>query len=442
METEIEGGGRKLLRLEYVRLEELRRWPRNPKAHSIADLGDSMERWGYTDPILYDERAERLVAGHGRLDTLWEKFRAAEEPPEWIGVDDDGHWLVPVVRGWESTSDDEAEAYLLADNELTIAPGWDRASLLEMSKDLISRDVSFKGTGFDPVALMKEAEKAIRDGTATPEEKPEKEAPELEPPPNPVTRPGDVWELGPHRLMCGDSTKAEDVDRLLDGARVMAVVTDPPFAIYGSSTGITPDIADDKMVRPFFEALFRTIHRVLPTFGHVYVNTDWRTWAAMWEAARRAQIAAKNMLVWDKGDQGLGSMYAQCHELVFFGSKSPPQTAMKSTTKRGERTVYRPNMLRFPRVQGKERQHNAAKPVDMLGELITNSTEPGDGVLDLFGGSGSTLMACEGLKRRAYLMEIEAKWCDVIVKRWETATGQKATRRGAAKTRKRKAVAS
>ena len=418
-----------LIRFAYEPLDDVVRFPRNPKAHALEELGDSMDRWGYTEAILVDEGTGMLVAGHGRLDALVQKRAAGEVPPEGIDVDRGGRWLVPVTRK-RFASADEAAAYVVASNQLAIRGGWDPQALHDLASDLLARGVPFTGTGFDPEALMAEARAAMG---KPPDE--EKEAPtqedldeRFEPPAKPVTRSGDLWILGAHRLLCGDSTRDGDVDRLLDGARPAMVLTDPPFAIYGSSTGIGADIADDKMVRPFFERVFAQAHRVLPWFGHVYVHTDWRSWAAMWEAARTSGVAAKNCIVWDKGGQGLGSMYAQCHELIFFGAKTPPPAAMAGNKARGERVVHRPNLVRHNRVQGAERIHNAAKPVALLRELIVNSSEPAAGVLDLFCGGGSTLIACEAEGRACYTMDIEPKWCDAAVRRWEKLTGQAATR--------------
>lgn len=248
----------------------------------------------------------------------------------------------------------------------------------------------------------------------------------------PVTKAGDLWTLGRHRLLCGDSFSLVDRTRLTLGRLVDMALMDPPFAIYGSSTGIGRDIADDKMVRPFFENLFRNLHDSVREFGHIYIHCDWRSWAAVWESARRANVIGKNCLVWDKGHFGMGGMYGNAHEFVGFFAKLPPATTMISTERKGQRGVNgKPNILRFPRVTGDEREHNAAKPVALLEELIGNSSDEGESVLDLFGGSGSTLIAAERAGRVCYMMEMEPKWCDVIVARWERHSGHQAVRASA-----------
>lgn len=245
-----------------------------------------------------------------------------------------------------------------------------------------------------------------------------------------VTKFGDLIFLGKHRLLCGDSLK--DLPKLIGGAQIDCVVTDPPFAIYGSSNGIGADIADDAMVRPFFESMFQAMMQHVREMAHVYVCCDWRSWSCIWESAKLVKLAPKNCLVWDKLTPGLGSSYSNGHEFVGFFSRVPPPKAMKTSTAGGQRTVLRPNMLRHARPQGEERRHNAAKPVDMFVELISNSTDEGENVLDMFGGSGTTLIACEKTKRVSFTCEKSPNECDAIIERWEKFTGQKAQRTRAA----------
>jgi DNA modification methylase len=251
--------------------------------------------------------------------------------------------------------------------------------------------------------------------------------PEL-PPGEPRTKRGDVWVMGPHRLLCGDAFDAADRGRLLESRPVDAVLTDPPYAIYGSASGISSSIADDKMVRPFFEQLFRAIFASVRPFAHVYVHCDWRSYPSLWEGAKVAGLSPKNCLVWDKSGAGLGNNWANTYELVAFFSRLPPQRAMKEHHKGQQRPVLRSNVLRYNRVVGPDREHNAAKPVALLEEIAAAATDPGQVILDLFGGSGSTLIACEKLGRVARVMEVEPAWCDTIVARFERFTGKKAER--------------
>jgi len=256
----------------------------------------------------------------------------------------------------------------------------------------------------------------------------EKDTPAGDPPKEPETELGTLWQLGPHRVLCADALDANARVKLMGGEATAMVATDPPYAIYGSSSGVSSAVADDRMVRPFFEAMLGAFAELLPLWGHGYTFCDWRSWASVWEGSRRSGLTPKNMLVWDKGDGGLGNNYANTHELIGFFAKLPPPKTMRAGGPTGQRPVLRPNILRFDRTRGAEREHNAAKPVALLEELITNSSETGQIVVDLFGGSGSTLIAAENLGRRCFTMEIDPVWCDVIVDRWRRATGGEAKR--------------
>ena len=434
--------------IEYVPLKDVVRWPRNPKAHDLGGIGASFDRFGYADPIIRDDTSGKLVAGHGRLETLEEKERAGEDPPDRIVLDETGQWLVPVVRGIAFKDETEAEAYLLAHNHLTEKGGWIQDELDELLKKHAESIGGFSGMGWNPDTFLDEPVVPTPEpGPLEPTEEPQN-APQGQEDPDPTldyipevttprAQPGDVWALGDHRILCGDAQERTDVDRLLGRKKAAMVLTDPPFAIYGSSSGIGADVADDKMIRPFFRGLCQTIQRILPRFGHAYIHCDWRSWSTIWWAMQASGLSPKNMIVWDKGDAGLGSSYIHCHELIAFCAKLPPAKTMKSSEKTGQRLVRSPNIVRHGRVHGEDRQHNAAKPVKVLIDLITNSSDPQDIVVDLFMGSGSTMIAAEQCGRACYSMELEPKWVDVSIARWEKLTGKKAKRMGP-RTRKKK----
>jgi DNA modification methylase len=247
-------------------------------------------------------------------------------------------------------------------------------------------------------------------------------------PVEPITQPGDLIKLGDHRLLCGDATTPEALDKLLEGRKVDAIFTDPPYAIYGSSTGLAAEVADDKMVRPFFRDVLRQSAHALKPFGHLYICCDWRSWASWWEMAKGTGLAPKNMIVWDKGGAGLGNNYANTHELVIFAAAIPKRVRM-TVDVAGQRPVLDSNLWRIPRVaSGEDRVHNAQKPVELVARGLTNSTEPGERVLDMFAGSGTTLIACEQEGRVGLATEIDPAWCDVAVARWEKVTGKRAQR--------------
>jgi DNA modification methylase len=234
-----------------------------------------------------------------------------------------------------------------------------------------------------------------------------------------------VIELDAHRLVCGDMTDAEVRKALLGRSRADCVWTDPPYAIYGSSSGLAEDITDDKIARPFFQEILAASVSALKLFGHAYICCDWRSWASWWEMTKRTSLTPKNLIVWDKGSSGLGNNYANTYELVGFFARLPKQTAM-GNRKTGQRPVHSPNLMRFNRPTGDDRQHNAAKPVDLVQKMIELSTDVGGLVVDWFAGSGSTLIACERANRRCRLTEIDPRYCDVTVRRWQEYTGKSA----------------
>lgn len=162
----------------------------------------------------------------------------------------------------------------------------------------------------------------------------------------------------------------------------------------------------------------------LRLFGHAYVCCDWRSWASWWEVARGSHLQPKNMIVWDKGGSGLGGMFANTHELMFFASRQPSkQGTMTSGKKAGERMVQDANLWRVDRVSG-TRLHNAQKPVELIQRALKNSSDEGGLVLDLFAGSGSTLIACHSMRRVGRMMEIDCKWADVTLRRWQEKAGE------------------
>jgi DNA modification methylase len=393
---------------------------RNPRRHDVKTIAAIIRETGFNAPPLLNEKTVRLVYGHGRTKAVrWLFENKPEQVPDRIELDEDGEWMLPVLRG-VSMSKTRAEEYLIADNRAAEKSRWEREGHAEIL-DRIRKRGRLAATGYTSGQVEKLLAKVRKNAPETDVKIPEtpKEA---------GVERGEIWRLGKHRIMCGDSMDEADVDQLLGGEVVDMGLMDPPFAIYGSSTGIGADIADDKMVRPFFKALGRQLHRVLREFAHAYVCCDWRSYAALWEGLSGARLSPKNCLIWDKGDGGLGGSYMQCHEFVTFWAKLPPARAMQSNDRRGQRTVNDSNILRHNRPTGDERQHNAAKPVPMLQRVIRNSSEPGERILDLFSGSGSVLMACEREGRVCLAMDMEPMEVRKTIARWELLTGKQATR--------------
>lgn len=395
------------LRPLAVRIEDVRADPRNARRHPQRNLDavqTSLARFGQRKPIVVNRQTGAVEAGNATLEAA---RRLGWQVVAVLYVDDD-----PAT----------ASGFAIADNRTAELAEWDDETLAGILREL--RDVGeLAPTGFNTKeldTLLRSLAAPARDGFNL------ADAAAIAPELVARVRPGSVWALGAHRLMCGDSSIEDDVAKLCAGELVSAIVCDPPYAIYGSSTGVGPDITDDKIVRPFFEMIFKLCRRWLEWFGHAYVCCDWRSWPAMWEACRRVEITARNLIVWDKGGQGLGSNYANCYELVGFFAKLPPAQGIGERRPRGQRVVLRPNLQRFDRPTGDDRQHNAAKPVELFEELIRNSSEAGGRVLDPFLGSGTTLVACERLGRAGLGMEIEPKWAAVTIARWEALTGHSA----------------
>ena len=389
--------------------------PRTITPEASARLRGGLEYFGLVEPLVLNRRTGELIGGHQRRE------RALE-----LGFE-----AVPVVEVDLAEADAYALGLLLNNDD---AQGAWHPELLTARLDQLASVGALELAAFDPATL-----KAFGFDSDEPEEVDVtfkatrgREPAAGERPDEPETQPGDVWALGEHLVVCADSFTL-DVRALVGGA-VDLVLTDPPYAIFGSSTGVASDVTDDRMVRPFFAAVARAAVAALPPHGHAYVHCDWRSWAALWEGFRTGGLAVRNMVVWDKGGAGLGSNYANTHELVAFAHYVPKASNTFDNHRDSEyRPVYASNVLHFNRPTGADRLHNAAKPVPMLERLIENSTTEGGLVLDLFAGSGPTLIAAENIGRRAVVVDHDPGWCDVIVERWRTLTGKRGRlKRGAA----------
>jgi DNA modification methylase len=372
--------------------------PRELTKDQHQDLKDSITRFGLVDPLIvniHKERKNILVGGHQRL-------RIAKE------------------LGYKSVSCVEVELTPEKEKELNVRLNkntgqWDWDAL---ANHFDVGELLEWGFSEDELQFTEPDVQGLTD---------DDDVPEVE---ETITQQGDLWILGEHRLLCGDATKKEDVERLMDGQKADMVFTDPPYALFGNSTGVT-GITDDKMVRPFFRDVFNLCRNNTKLYSHIYVCCDWHSAFSLEGVAKDVKLTPKNLCIWDKGDGGIGAMYQQCYEMIWFFANSPIKT---TTTGRklgesgGERTVNgKPNIWRHNRATS-DRKHNAQKPVEMMASAINNSSDIGGTCIDPFLGSGSTLIACEKTNRKCYGMEIDPHYCDVIVKRWEDYTGNKAER--------------
>lgn len=405
-------------RIEHWPLERLRRNPANAKTHppeQIQALARSIDRYGFNQPILVGrvaaDKSAEIVAGHGRL-----------EAAELLKLE-----LVPVVV-LEHLSDDERAAYVLADNRTAELGGWDDAALAREIARLEATGTPIDALGWSDAELDALARSLDEPAAADPKStrSPLEDIPEPKVPKIPVACAGDLWLLGPHRLLCADSTKPENIAKLLGDKRVDCAITDPPYAIYGSSTGVASDVADDRMVEPFFQSVFDALGRALRYGGHAYVFCDWRSWPTIYRVAAATELAAKNCVVWNKGLYGLGSNYQNAHEFAGFFHLQPKQkTVWKAASERAKhRAVTGANIVEFPRVVGDAKHHNAEKPLALIAHFLKNSSDEGDLVFDGFVGSGTTLIAAHTTGRVARAMEIEPKTVDVAIARWRQTGGE------------------
>lgn len=398
---------RKRLKIEYVEISTLLLDLANPRdisRENLLRLSDGVKEFGaeieggLVEGIIARAEDGLVISGHQRL-----KVMKAH-----------GEKLAPVIY-LEGLSDKRARELNLLINNPDAQGRWDLSKL----SAYIGKGTDLKLAGFDPDNIA-DLLGSLNDleGLDLKQDENTGADVKIEPPKDPESVEGEIYELGRHRLMCGDATDPEQVAALMGEERAAMIFTDPPYAIYGSSTGVASDITDDSMVRPFFRDIWRACQASLQPFGHVYICCDWRSWSSWWETAKITGMSPKNMIVWDKGG-GLGAMFANCHELLFFGSFRPLRGYMVQKIS-GERTVSGPNVWRIQREKGGEdRLHNAQKPVELPRKAIEYSTQAGDLVVDFFVGTGTTIIAAELTGRTCYAMELKPSWCDVTRQRFK-----------------------
>jgi DNA modification methylase len=413
------------LAIQYISPARLRPYPGNARSHSRKQLkliADSITRFGFTNPILVTEDFE-VVAGHGRLQaakTLDMK-------------------LVPVVA-LNSLSEADKKALIITDNRIAELAGWDRDMLAIEYQGLL--DLQFEDlevTGFS----LGEIDTILDEAS---EKTPLGPGPEDDVPPvvaEPVTRKGDIWILGSHRLLCGDARCPDDYARLLEGENADLVLTDPPFncRIHGNVSGLGKirhqefAMASGEMSEAEFTAFLSTFLGCAKAHSRdgaiLFVFMDWRHLFELTCAGREQGLTLKNLVVWAKDNAGMGTFYRSRHELVFVFKNG--EAAHTNTFELGQHGRYRTNVWEYPGVNtfrtgrlDELAMHPTVKPVAMLADAIWDVTKRGAIVIDPFAGSGSTLIAAEKTGRRARCIEFEPKYCDVIVRRWQAYTGKAA----------------
>lgn len=408
-------------RIEYLPLSSLKAAKRNPKKHADAEVRASIGRFGYIEPMVLDERTGSLVAGHGRRDALAGMKAAGQAAPAGVKLEG-GEWLVPVLRGWGSVSDQEAEAYLLASNQLTTLGGWDNGPLTEMLKEL-SEAGALEGVGFGEAELTELLDAAgPKEGETDPDDVPEVFAASH-------IKPGDMWQLGEHRIICGDSTDPKVYERLMDGERADIIWTDPPWNVaIGSNTHPKfkqREIANDDMgdafpgfCSAFCLAMVEHVHAGAP----IYLAMSAQEMPTVHAALLVAGFRWSSTIVWAKDVFVLGRRdYHSQYEPIWYGWQGDA-ARLREVEDRKQSDLWS-----IPRPK-KSEEHPTMKPVELVERALNNSSNRGNLVLEPFSGSGTVIMACERTGRRARAIELEPKYVQVAIERWEKFTGKKAER--------------
>jgi len=422
-----------VLEITYLPVTALAPLERNARTHSpkqIRQIADSIRRFGFTNPILIDQQS-RIIAGHGRVAAA--RLLKMEQ--------------VPTVR-LEHLSEPERRAYILADNRLAELAGWDREILaIEFQYlTLLELDFSLELTGFELPEIQ-----ILMDEQSDEQAEEEEPVPALPETSSVISRSGDLWVLGEHRLLCGNALAAASFERLIGNDTATIVFTDPPYnvPIEGHVTCLGKQkhpefaMACGEMSEAEFTSFLTTVLTHLARHSAdgslQYICMDWRHLYELLNAGRAVYREFKQLCVWNKDNGGMGSLYRSKHELVLvFKCGNAPHINNVQLGKFGR---YRTNVWDYPGMSsvGPSRDaalalHPTVKPVALIADALRDASHRGDIVLDPFGGAGSTLLAAERTQRRARLIEIDPRYVDVTIRRWQEATGRKAVLSGAERT--------
>ena len=396
-------------RLELIDIDKLIPYANNARTHSdeqIAQLRDSICEFGFVNPVLIDKEYN-VIAGHGRIT-------AAKQ---------EGLTTVPCVLV-EHLTDAQKRAYMIADNKLALNAGWDMELLKIELDELKACDFDLELTGFG----MDELEEMDFFDTELSEDNYDVQCPE-----SPVSKRGDIYVLGSHRLMCGDCTDAEDVKKLMNGKTASMIWTDPPWNVdYGSSDNpkwkngidrqILNDCMDSEEFRLFLHHAFTNMAEVIYPGAMVYAVMSAQEWGSMMDVMQDTGYHWSSTIIWNKNKLVLSRKdYHTKYEPIWYGWKDG-EARLLPLLDRQQSDVWdidRPD---------DSPEHPTMKPVELAGRAVSNSSRKDGIVIDFFGGSGTTLITCEQLDRACYMMELDPKYADVIKDRWEKYTGQKAVR--------------
>lgn len=371
------------MNVKEINIKDIRPYEKNPRKNNsaVAYVAESIKQFWFKVPIIIDKN-NVIVAGHTR-------YKASKK----LGIN-----TVPVIIA-DDLTDEQIKAFRLADNKVAEQAEWDIDLLNEELEEIF--DIDMTDFGFEVLEEEKEVEE---DG--------------YEPvkPKEPVTQKGDIWKMGGHVLLCGDSTCTTDVEKLMQGEKADMCFTDPPYGYEYQSNARNKSkkfdvIENDDKILDFFPNI------QLVCNGFVFVCTTWKV-LDKWLPLFKKYHELTNMIIWNKGGGGIGDLkhtFSTDYEVILCASNGKELTGKRIgsvwTIKKDSSSSY---------------VHPTQKPVKLSEFAIRNTTERGDIVLDLFGGSGSTLIACEQMERKCRIMEYDPAYCDVIVDRWEKLTGNKA----------------
>lgn len=412
--------------LLYQRVNCLEPSPRNTRTHSkhqIRQIAESIRVFGFTNPVLIDGK-NRIIAGHGRV-----------EAAKLLGMTE-----VPTIR-LEQLTEDQIRAYIIADNKLAENAGWDKATLaIELGYLMTLENVDFDVTitGFE----VPEIDVLLEDTNGAVAKEDEIPAPVFDQ--APVTQPGDLWSLGKHRILCGNSLHAASYQVLMGSRRAAAVFTDPPYNVkidgHATGNGSTRHrefaMASGEMSEAEFLTFLNNSLRLLAQYGtnnsvH-YICMDWRHVAELIAAGKQNYDEFINCCIWVKDNGGMGSFYRSQHELVLVFRKG---RSHRNNVQLGQYGRYRTNVWQYPGIHTLSKQseegnllalHPTVKPVAMVADAILDCTARGELVLDAFLGSGTTLTAAERVGRVCGGIEIDPLYVDVAIRRWQKYTGEDA----------------
>ena len=384
--------------VEIRDIEQLIPSARNARTHSdaqVAEIAGSIAAFGFIVPVIVDEN-DLIIAGHGRVLAA-RKLKLSRIP-------------VIVVS---HLSESERRAYAIADNKIALNAGWDEELLkveLESLKDdgIDLESLGFSDEEFDALIAELEAEIEIDEDSI-----PEKPA-------APVSRVGDIWQLGEHRLLCGDALDPGAYTTLLSGEPAAMVFCDAPYNVSYVGPGLGVGIANDDLGEGFGAFLQTACERILAnTRGAVYICMSSSELHTLYEAFTKAGGHWSTFLIWGKNHFTLGrSDYQRMFEPILYGWQEGSPHYWCGARDQGDLWL-----IDKPHVND---LHPTMKPVELVERAVVNSSKRGESVLDAFGGSGTTLIACEKTKRKARLIEIDPHFCDVIVQRWQDFTGKEA----------------